>query len=68
MPVLERIIAKLLQCQHFTSVVERLHVILASGKRGVRSMESAFGNWRSAIVGIGLTVAVVGGALAAALW
>jgi len=31
-------------------------------------MESAFGNWRNAIVGVGLTVAVVGGALAAALW
>lgn len=29
-------------------------------------MESTFGNWRSAVVGIGLTVAVVGGALAAA--
>ena len=30
-------------------------------------MESTFGNWRNAIVGIGLTVVIVGGALAAAL-
>jgi hypothetical protein len=29
-------------------------------------MDSTFGNWRNAIVGVGLTVAVVGGALAAA--
>lgn len=29
-------------------------------------MESAFGNWRNAVLGLGLTVAVVGGALAAA--
>lgn len=29
-------------------------------------MESTFGNWRSAVVGIGLTIAVVGGAMAAA--
>ena len=31
-------------------------------------MESTFGNWRSAVVGIGLTVAVVGGGLAVAFW
>jgi hypothetical protein len=31
-------------------------------------MESTFGNWRNAIVGLGLTAAVVGGALAVALW
>jgi hypothetical protein len=31
-------------------------------------MESAFGNLRNAVVGIGLTVAIVGGALAAAFW
>jgi hypothetical protein len=31
-------------------------------------MESTFGNLRNAIVGVGLTVAVVGGALAAAVW
>ena len=31
-------------------------------------MDNTFGNWRNAIVGIGLTVAVVGGALAAAFW
>ena len=31
-------------------------------------MENTFGSWRNAIVGIGLTVAVVGGALAAAFW
>jgi hypothetical protein len=31
-------------------------------------MESSFGNWRTAIVGLGLTVAVVGTGLALALW
>ncbi len=31
-------------------------------------MESTFGSWRSAMVGLGLTVAVVGGALAVAFW
>jgi len=31
-------------------------------------MDSTFGNWRSAVVGLGLTVAVVGGALAVAFW
>jgi hypothetical protein len=31
-------------------------------------MDSTFGNLRNAIVGLGLTVAVVGGALAAAFW
>jgi hypothetical protein len=30
-------------------------------------MDSTFGNWRNAIVGVGLTVVVVGGALALAL-
>lgn len=31
-------------------------------------MESTFGNWRSTIFGLGLTVVVVGCALAVALW
>jgi hypothetical protein len=31
-------------------------------------MESTFGSWRSAMFGLGLTVAVVGGALAVAFW
>ena len=31
-------------------------------------MENTFGSWRNAIVGLGLTVAVIGGALAAAFW
>lgn len=31
-------------------------------------MESTFGNWRSAFVGLGLTVAIVGGGLALAFW
>ena len=31
-------------------------------------MESTFGNWRSAVVGLGLTVAVVGAGLALAFW
>ncbi len=30
-------------------------------------MDSTFGNWRNALVGVGLTVVVVGGALALAL-
>lgn len=29
-------------------------------------MDSTFGNWRNVMVGVGLTVVVVGGALAAA--
>jgi hypothetical protein len=29
-------------------------------------MESTFGNWRSAVVGLGLTVAIVGAGLAIA--
>jgi hypothetical protein len=31
-------------------------------------MESTFGSWRSTMLGLGLTVAVVGGALAVAFW
>ena len=31
-------------------------------------MENTFGSWRNTIVGLGLTVAVIGGALAAAFW
>jgi hypothetical protein len=31
-------------------------------------MESTFGNWRSAMFGLGLTVVVVGGGLAFAFW
>ena len=31
-------------------------------------MESTFGNWRSTMFGLGLTVLVVGGALVIALW
>ena len=31
-------------------------------------MESTFGNWRSAMLGLGFTVAVVGGGLALAFW
>ena len=30
-------------------------------------MDSTFGNWRNALVGVGLTVVVVGGGLALAL-
>jgi hypothetical protein len=61
-----RSLAKPLQCQHFTSEAKRFHGNGRLGKRGVANIESTFGNWRSAVVGIGLTVAVVGGALAAA--
>jgi len=59
---------KVLQCQHFTSGAPPSHDTFRVGKKGRTAMESAFGNWRNAIVGIGLTVAVVGGALAAAFW
>jgi hypothetical protein len=31
-------------------------------------MESTFGSWRSAMLGLGLTVAVVGTGLALAFW
>jgi hypothetical protein len=31
-------------------------------------METTFGSWRNAMLGLGLTVAVVGGALAVAFW
>jgi hypothetical protein len=31
-------------------------------------MDSSFGNWRSAVLGLGLTAAVVGTALAVAFW
>jgi hypothetical protein len=31
-------------------------------------MESSFGNWRSAAIGLGLTVAIVGTGLALAFW
>lgn len=31
-------------------------------------MESTFGNWRSAAIGLGLTVAIVGAGLLFAFW
>lgn len=31
-------------------------------------MESTFGNWRNAVVGLGLTAAIVGVSLAIAFW
>jgi hypothetical protein len=31
-------------------------------------MESTFGSWRSTVVGLGLTVAIVGAGLALAFW
>lgn len=31
-------------------------------------MQDTFGNWRSAAVGLGLTIAIVGGGLALAFW
>jgi hypothetical protein len=31
-------------------------------------MEGTFGSWRSAMVGLGLTVVIVGGGLALAFW
>ena len=44
--------------------------MLASLNAGGNSaMERTFGeNWRNAVLGIALTIAVVGGGLAAALW
>jgi hypothetical protein len=31
-------------------------------------MENSFGNWRSAMVGLGLTAVIVGAGLAVAFW
>lgn len=31
-------------------------------------MEGTFGSWRSAALGLGLTIAIVGGGLALAFW
>jgi hypothetical protein len=31
-------------------------------------MESTFGNWRSAVLGLGFTAAIVGAGLALAFW
>jgi hypothetical protein len=31
-------------------------------------MDQTFGNWRTAAIGLGLTIIVVGGALALAFW
>ena len=36
--------------------------------KGEVSMESTFGNWRSAAIGLGLTLAVVTAGLALAFW
>jgi hypothetical protein len=41
---------------------------LASGDKGEVIMENTFASWRSAAVGLGLTVAVVGAGLALAFW
>ena len=43
-------------------------MLFVRGGRG-SSMERTFGeNWRNAFIGLALTVAVVGGGLAAAFW
>lgn len=38
------------------------------GDKGEVLMESTFGSWRSAALGLGLTIAIVGGGLALAFW
>lgn len=38
------------------------------GDNGEAFMESTFGSWRSAALGLGLTIAIVGGGLALAFW
>ena len=39
-----------------------------SGKSGEVAMETTFGNWRNAAIGLGLTAAIVGTGLALAFW
>lgn len=41
---------------------------VSPGDKGEAYMENTFGSWRSAAVGLGLTIAIVGGGLALAFW
>lgn len=46
---------------------QAIHDTFAVGSEGEDPvMENAIGNWRNAVVGLGLTIVVVGGALAVA--
>lgn len=55
---------KYLTRQDFTPTQGDFVLSLDSGTQGRGAMESTFGNWRSAAVGLGLTVVVVGAGLA----
>src|SRR6185437_6909596 len=60
---------KSLTSQHFTSPQGALLWYKSTrGLKGRNAMESSFGNWRSAAIGLGLTVAIVGTGLALAFW
>jgi hypothetical protein len=52
--------------QHFTFDGERSVIDMCRGLEGEISMEETFGNWRNAAVGLGLTIIVIGTALALA--
>ena len=58
---------KSLRCQHFTFTIGQF-VVHSSPFSGRWTMERTFENWRNAALGLGLTVAVVGTALAVAFW
>ena len=59
--------AKWLRCHHFTKSPKHFHVTFWPGNKGEDMMESTFTNWRSAMIGLVLTAAVVGAGLALAL-
>lgn len=56
--------AKLLTRQHFTCARGQFVLQAVLGAKRGEIMESSFGNWRSAAIGLGLTVVVVGAGLA----
>lgn len=41
-------------------------MVLTSENRGRFDVDQAFGNWRTAAIGLGLTIIVIGGGLALA--
>ena len=59
--------AKWLRCHDFTKSPKHFHVTSGAGNKGEDMMESTFTNWRSAMIGLVLTAAVVGAGLALAL-
>ena len=57
---------KSLTRQDFTWFAKQSMLYVGGGTQGRLVMESTFANWRNAMVGVGLTVAVVGAGLAIA--